>query len=43
MTDIHDLVSKREEARGAQRFGSKEVGQVLVRAHKRNGDSTHFY
>ena len=42
MTDIHDLVSKRQEARGAQRF-SKEVGQVLVQAHKRNDDSTHFY
>ena len=42
VTDIHDLVSKGEEAHRAQRL-CKEVGQVLVRAHKRNDDSTQFY
>ena len=42
MTDIHDLVSKGEEARRAQRL-RKEVGQVLVRTHKGNDDSTLFY
>ena len=42
MTDIHDLVSKGEEARRAQRL-CKEVGQVLVRTHKGNDDSTLFY
>ena len=42
VTDIHDLVSKGEEARRAQRL-CKEVGQVLVRAHKRKDDSTQFY
>ena len=42
VTDIHDLVSKGEEARRAQRL-CKEVGQVLVRTHKGNDDSTLFY
>ena len=42
VTDIHDLVSKGEEARRAQRL-CKEVSQVLVRTHKRNDDSTQFY
>ena len=42
VTDIHNLVSKGEEARRAQRL-CKEVGQVLVRTHKGNDDSTLFY
>ena len=42
VTDIHDLVSKGEEARRAQRL-YKEVRQVLVRTHKGNDDSTLFY
>ena len=42
MTDIHDLVSKGEEARRAQRL-CKEVGQVLVRTHKGDDDPTLFY
>ena len=42
VTDIHDLVSKGEEARRAQRL-CKEVGLVLVRTHKGNDDSTLFY
>ena len=42
VTDIHDLVSKGEEARRAQRL-CKEVGQVLVRTHKGNDNSTQFY
>ena len=42
VTDIHDLASKGEEARRAQRL-CKEVGQVLVRTHKGNDDSTQFY
>ena len=42
VTDIHDLVSKGEEARRAQRL-CKEVGQVLVRTHKGKDDSTLFY
>ena len=42
MTDIHDFVSKGEEARRAQRL-CKEVGQVLVRTHKGNDDPTLFY
>ena len=42
VTDIHNFVAKREEACGAKRF-RKEVGQVLVRAHVRDADSTHLY
>ena len=42
VTDIHDLVSKGEEARRAQRL-CKEVGQVLVRTYKRNDDAKQFY
>ena len=42
VTDIHDFVSKGDEARRAQRL-CKEVGQVLVRTHKGNDDSTLFY
>ena len=42
VTDIHDLVSKGEEARRAQRL-CEEVGQVLVRTHKGNDDSTLFH
>ena len=42
VTDIHDLASKGEEARRAQRL-CEEVGQVLVRTHKGNDDSTLFH